>query len=444
MMNFLKVATPLLLAAIANVSLADDTELLEKLDKRLATAEARLINVRHDIHQHAELGNREFRTSKLVAKRLRELGLEVKTDIARTGVVGILRGGLPGPVIGLRTELDALPVTELTGLPYASKQKGEYNGKEVGVSHVCGHDTHIAMLLGVAEILAAEKQHLRGTIKLVFQPAEEGPPDGEEGGAALMVKEGVLENPRPDVFFRVHVGPGKLGAISVGRNRTTAAADVFVARIIGKQTHGAMPWLGIDPIPLAAEAILALQTIPSRQLNLLTEPAVISVGKIDAGVRHNIIPEEVRLEGTIRTLTEKQREDVIFRLNRTITNIAETAGATAEVTIAKNGVPAGYNNEELVERVIPVLKEVSTDKQIRVTTTGGFAADDFSEFSRVIPSVGFGLGASPKNADLSKAAPNHSPYFIADDAVIALGVKAFTRLVVYYGENHAPVASNPQ
>lgn len=427
-----KLLTALLIAGSTGSALADDT-LIAALDKRTAAAEPGLIAFRHDIHQHPELGNREVRTSKQIAKRLRELGLDVQTGVAKTGIVAVLKGGLPGPVIGLRSELDALPVTEINKLPWASREKAIYNGKEVGVGHVCGHDIHIAQLIGVAEVLAAEKSRLRGTVKFIFQPAEEGPPDGEEGGAALMVKEGALENPRPDVFFRLHVGPGKSGSISVSRNRTTAAADVFVTRIIGKQTHGAMPWLGIDPVPLAAETILAWQTIPSRQINLVDPVPVISVGKIDAGVRSNIIPGEVRLEGTLRTVTAAQRTEVIERLKRTASSIAASAGAEAETLIAPNGVPAGFNNEELVDKVIPVLKEVSVDHQVRIGS-GGYAADDFSVFSNLVPSVGFGLGATPPDVEAGKAAPNHSPYFLADDAVIAVGVKAFTRLIVRYGD----------
>lgn len=402
-----------------------------EIERLITAATPGLIAIRHDIHQHPELGNRETRTAALVAERLRKLGLDVQTGIAGTGVVGVLKGGLPGPVIGLRSELDALPVTELTNLPYASKEKGEYNGKQVGVAHVCGHDIHIAILLGVAEVLAADRKHLKGTIKFVFQPAEEGPPEGEEGGAALMIKQGVLNAPTPEVFFSTHVGAGKAGAISVSRERTTASADTFSARIIGKSTHAAAPWRGIDPVPVAALAVLALQTIPSRQSDLSVPAPVISIGKIDGGVRHNIIPGEVRLDGSIRSVTEAQRKDVLARIERTFKDIAESAGATAEFKLIGTGYPVGNNNSALVDRLLPVLKAASTTGEVRISN-GVYAADDMAEFSSRIPSVGFGLGATPDGIDPATAASNHSPYFLADDSVIAVGVRAFTGLIAAY------------
>lgn len=401
------------------------------LERLIGAAEPGLIALRHDIHQHPELGNREVRTAALVADRLRKLGLDVRTGVAGTGVVAVLTGALPGPVIGLRSELDALPVTELTGLPYASTIKAVYNGKQVGVGHMCGHDIHIAILLGVAEVLAADRANLRGTVKFIFQPAEEGAPDGEEGGAALMIKQGALAAPTPEVFFSTHVGAGKAGAISVSRDRTTAASDIFVARIIGKSTHAAMPWRGIDPVPLAALAILALQTIPSRQSDLSLPPPVISIGKIEGGVRQNIIPDAVQLEGTVRSVSQGQRDDVLRRIERTIHDIATSAGATAEFHLVGSGYPAGFNNGALVERMLPVLRGVSVGGEVRIGT-GVYAADDMSEFSQRVPSLSFGLGATPPSMDLAKAAPNHSPYFLADDSVIAVGVRAFIALIAAY------------
>ncbi|MBV7535199.1 amidohydrolase [Duganella sp. sic0402] len=402
-----------------------------EIERLITAATPGLIAIRHDIHQHPELGNRETRTSALVAERLRKLGLEVQTGIAGTGVVGVLKGALPGPVIGLRSELDALPVTEQTGLPYASRVQTEYNGKQVGVAHVCGHDIHIAILLGVAEVLAADRKHLKGTVKFIFQPAEEGAPDGEEGGAALMIKQGVLNAPTPEVFFSTHVGAGKAGAISVSRERTTAASDIFVARIIGKSTHAAAPWRGVDPVPAAALAILALQTIPSRQSDLSLPAPVISIGKIEGGVRQNIIPGEVRLEGTIRSVTRAQRDDVVARLERSFKDNAESVGASADFKVLPGGYPAGANSSALVDRLLPVLKAASSTGEVRVAN-GVYAADDMAEFSSRIPAVSFGLGATPDGVDPATAASNHSPHFLADDSVIAVGVRAFTGLIAAY------------
>jgi len=422
----LKLIVAALLAAPVLASAASP-----EIERLISAATSGLIAIRHDIHQHPELGNRETRTSALVAERLRKLGLEVQTGIAGTGVVGVLKGALPGPVIGLRSELDALPVTEQTNLPYASKVQTEYNGKQVGVAHVCGHDIHIAILLGVAEVLAADRKHLKGTIKFIFQPAEEGAPDGEEGGAALMVKQGVLNAPTPEVFFSTHVGAGKAGAISVSRERTTAASDIFVARIIGKSTHAAAPWRGVDPVPAAALAVLALQTIPSRQSDLSLPAPVISIGKIEGGIRQNIIPGEVRLEGTIRSVTRAQRDDVVARLERTFKDTAESTGATADFKVLPGGYPAGANNSALVDRLLPVLKAASTTGEVRVAN-GVYAADDMAEFSSRIPAVSFGLGATPDGIDPATAASNHSPHFLADDSVIAVGVRAFTGLIAAY------------
>ncbi|SDG53545.1 MULTISPECIES: amidohydrolase [unclassified Duganella] len=422
----LKLIVAALLAAPVLASAASP-----EIERLISAATPGLIAIRHDIHQHPELGNRETRTSALVAERLRKLGLEVQTGIAGTGVVGVLKGALPGPVIGLRSELDALPVTEQTNLPYASKVQTEYNGKQVGVAHVCGHDIHIAILLGVAEVLAADRKHLKGTIKFIFQPAEEGAPDGEEGGAALMVKQGVLNAPTPEVFFSTHVGAGKAGAVSVSRERTTAASDIFVARIIGKSTHAAAPWRGVDPVPAAALAVLALQTIPSRQSDLSLPAPVISIGKIEGGIRQNIIPGEVRLEGTIRSVTRAQRDDVVARLERTFKDTAESTGATADFKVLPGGYPAGANNSALVDRLLPVLKAASTTGEVRVAN-GVYAADDMAEFSSRIPAVSFGLGATPDGIDPATAASNHSPHFLADDSVIAVGVRAFTGLIAAY------------
>ncbi|MFL9608654.1 amidohydrolase [Methylobacillus sp. Pita2] len=409
--------------------------LLQAIDKKLEAIQPEIIAVRQDIHQHPELGNREVRTSKLVAERLQKLGLDVKSGVGVTGVVAVLKGGKPGPVIALRSELDALPVEEKTGLPYASKERSEYNGENVGVMHACGHDGHIAILLGVAEALAANREKLAGTIKFVFQPAEEGPPDGEEGGAALLVKEGVLENPRPGAIFMLHVGAGESGNLSITRGPASASSDHFTAKITGAQSHGAAPWRGIDPVPIAAETILALQQIPSRQVDLVSAPApVISIGRVDGGVRHNIIPESISLDGTLRTKSNLQREDVLKRIQRVVEHVSAAHGAKGEFILDSHHWPAGYNEPVFVDRVIPSLESAAKaeGKQFKINTISGYHGEDFWEYGKVIPALAFGLGVTPPSIPLDKAAGNHSPYFQLDDKALIVGQKAFVRIVLDY------------
>ncbi|MGE8406836.1 MAG: M20 metallopeptidase family protein [Pseudomonas sp.] len=408
------------------------------LDARIAKALPGVIELRHQIHQHPELGNREVETAQRIAKRLRELGLEVQTGVAHTGVVGILRGGKPGPVVAIRAELDALPLTEQTGLPYASTvrvtdQSGDFRtrGKEVGVMHACGHDAHMAMALGVAEVLAARRDELPGTLKLIFQPAEEGPPLGETGGAKQMIEEGVLSNPAPAVIFGIHVTAGTAGTFTLSRSRTTAAADTFVARIKGRQTHAAFPWTGIDPVPVAAQTILAWQTIPSRQSNLSVLPApVISVGRIEAGDRHNIIPAEVRLEGSIRTVSDEQREDVLQRMRRTAEKIAEASGASAEVEYLPGNYRAGHNDTALVDRLLPVLEQVSTTP-VKIDN-GTYGADDFAEYARQIPGIFMRMGVTPPALADKPLWPTHSPGFQVDDPSLAVGIRALSRMTLSF------------
>jgi len=408
------------------------------LDTRITQALPGVIEIRQQIHQHPELGNREVETARRIAQRLRELGLEVQTGIAHTGVVGILRGGRPGPVVAIRAELDALPLTEQTGLPYASTvrsvdQGGDFRtrGKAVGVMHACGHDAHMAMALGVAEVLAARRDELPGTLKLIFQPAEEGPPLGESGGAKLMIEQGVLENPAPAVIFGIHVTAGTAGAFTLSRSRTTAAADTFVARIKGRQTHAAFPWTGIDPVPVAAQTILAWQTIPSRQSNLSVLPApVISVGRIEAGDRHNIIPAEVRLEGSIRTVSDEQREDVLQRMRRTAEKIAEASGASAEVEYLPGNYRAGHNDTALVDRLLPVLEQVST-QPVKIDA-GTYGADDFAEYARQIPGIFMRMGVTPAALADKPVWPTHSPGFQVDDQALAVGIRALSRMTLSY------------
>ncbi|MBK5009796.1 amidohydrolase [Pseudomonas sp. S60] len=428
----------LFLGALAAPASAAQTAEWADLDARIAKALPGVIELRHQIHQHPELGNREVETAQRIATRLRALGLEVQTGIAHTGVVGILRGGKPGPVVAIRAELDALPLTEQTGLPYASTvrvlDKGgdlRTRGKEVGVMHACGHDAHMAMALGVAEVLAARRDQLPGTLKLIFQPAEEGPPLGETGGARQMIEEGVLSNPAPAVIFGIHVTAGTAGTFTLSRNRTTAAADTFQARITGRQTHAAFPWTGIDPVPVAAQVILAWQTIPSRQSNLSVLPApVISVGRIQAGDRHNIIPAEVRLEGSIRTVSDEQREDVLQRMRRTAQHIAKASGASAVVDYLPGNYRAGYNDTALVDSLLPVLEQVSTTP-VKIDS-GTYGADDFAEYARQIPGVFLRMGATPPALADKPVWPTHSPGFQVDDPSLAVGIRALSRMTLAY------------
>ncbi|MBK5007772.1 M20 metallopeptidase family protein [Pseudomonas sp. S32] len=428
----------LFLGALAAPASAAQTAAWADLDARIAKALPGVIELRHQIHQHPELGNREVETAQRIATRLRALGLEVQTGIAHTGVVGILRGGKPGPVVAIRAELDALPLTEQTGLPYASTvrvlDKGgdlRTRGKEVGVMHACGHDAHMAMALGVAEVLAARRDQLPGTLKLIFQPAEEGPPLGETGGARQMIEEGVLSNPAPAVIFGIHVTAGTAGTFTLSRNRTTAAADTFQARITGRQTHAAFPWTGIDPVPVAAQVILAWQTIPSRQSNLSVLPApVISVGRIQAGDRHNIIPAEVRLEGSIRTVSDEQREDVLQRMRRTAQHIAKASGASAVVDYLPGNYRAGYNDTALVDSLLPVLEQVSTTP-VKIDS-GTYGADDFAEYARQIPGVFLRMGATPPSLADKPVWPTHSPGFQVDDPSLAVGIRALSRMTLAY------------
>jgi amidohydrolase len=392
--------------------------------------ESKCISWRRDFHEHPELSNREFRTSKIIAEHLRSLGLEVKENVARTGVVGVLKGNLPGPVIGLRADMDALPVTERVDLPFASKQKSTFNGQEVGVMHACGHDTHVAMLMSVAEILSGMKKDLAGTVKFIFQPAEEGPPQGEEGGAPLMIKEGVLDNPKVNVVFGLHINAQTpIGQIKYREAGMMAASDWFTITIHGKQSHGAQPWLGIDPVVIGTQIIQGLQTIVSRQSELTKDPVVISTTIFKAGVRENIIPEEVTLSGTIRTLDTSMQKDVWMRIERTAKNIAEASGATADVTITSKTLVT-YNDPALTRRMIPSLNRASNNNAIVQDAQTG--AEDFSFFGAQVPSLFFYIGGLPPGKDPKVAAAHHTPDFYVDESGMKTGIKAFCYLVLDY------------
>jgi amidohydrolase len=415
---------------------AQNSELKIKVAQKAATLEPKVITWRRDFHQNPELGNREFKTAEKIAAHLRSLGIEVQMGVGKTGVVGILRGGKLGPVVALRADIDALPVKERTDIPFASKAEGEYNGQVVPVMHACGHDTHIAILMGTAEILASIKNDLKGTVKFIFQPAEEGPPEGEEGGAPLMIKEGVLANPNVDVIFGLHINAQtEVGKIKYRPKGTMAASDWFKIKIMGKQTHGAYPWLGIDPIVTASQIIMGLQTIVSRNVNITESAAVISVGQINAGVRSNVIPEELTMNGTIRSLDSKVQQMVHFRIKQVATAIAESAGATADVTIT-NKTAITYNDPSLTEKMIPTLEAVAGKENVLLTpaVTG---AEDFSFYQEKIPGLYFFLGGAPKGKPISETAPHHTPDFYIDEGGFVLGMKAMSELTIDYMEMNA-------
>ena len=404
------------------------------LDRLADQLEPKVIEWRHDIHEHPELGNREFRTSGIVAEHLRALGFEVRTGVAHTGIVALLKGGKPGPVVALRADMDALPVNEEVDLPFASKVKTIWAGKETGVMHACGHDTHVAILMGVAQALAAVKDRLPGTVKFLFQPAEEGPPPGEEGGAALMVKQGAMENPHPDVVFGLHITSIiETNTIAYRPGPVMAAADIVRITVQGRQTHGSAPWSGVDPIVVAAQIVLGLQTIVSRQINVTQEPAVVTIGGIDGGNRFNIIPDKVEMVGTVRTFDEKMRDDIHRRIRLTAENIAAASGATAVVAIEKP-YAVTVNDPALTERMLPTLRRVAGESNVvlRPKTTG---AEDFSFFAQQAPGLFIFLGGSPKGTDMSKVAYNHSPRFFVEDSAMKLGVRALLNLTLDYMES---------
>lgn len=406
--------------------------LKEKVLELSEQVEPKVINWRHWVHENAELSNREYKTAAYVAAHLKSLGIEVQEGVAKTGVVGTLKGGKPGPVIGLRADMDGLPVKERADIPWASKQIGEYNGEQVPVMHACGHDTHVAILMGVAEVLNSVKKDLRGTIKFIFQPAEEGAPPGEEGGAELMVKEGVTEG--MDAIFGLHINSkteaGKVRYRSAG---IMAAVNSFNIKIKGVQTHGSTPWTGIDPIVTAAQIINNAQTVVSRSLPLTKAAAVLTFGKIEGGVRSNIIPEEVELVGTIRTLDAQMRETLFERFHTIVKNTAESNGAEAVLTINK-GYPVTYNDPELTAMMADTFTEVAGAENVESAMDAITGAEDFSFFQEQIPGLYFFIGGMKKGQDPATSAPHHTPDFYVDDSGLLTGIKLMSRMVVDYGE----------
>jgi amidohydrolase len=421
-------ALALTLAALAGMH-ARAADLRERVAAGAAAVEKRVIAWRRDIHEHPELGNRETRTAALVAKQLASLGVEVTTGVAHTGVVGVLRGGRPGPVVALRADMDALPVTEPEGLPFASKVRTVYNGQDTGVMHACGHDAHTAILMGVAEVLAALRTDLPGAVKFIFQPAEEGVPPGETGGAEQMIAEGVLDNePVPDAIFGLHVWPVPAGRVLVRPDGIMAASDQLRIRIHGRQTHGSAPWRGVDPITVAGQLTMALQTIVSRQVDVTLAPAVLSIGSIHGGIRYNIIPDEVTMEGTIRTFDPDMQKEIWQRIETTADYIARAAGATAEVHI-DSYAPVVRNDPALLERMQPTLAWAAGEHGVHglAPITGG---EDFAYYANRIPAVFVLLGVNRDGVQPEDAAPNHSPLFFVNEAALVTGVRVLSGLAV--------------
>lgn len=400
-----------------------------KLENDYKNIEKKVIEWRHHFHQNPELSNREFKTAEKIANHLKSLGIEVQTEVAVTGVVGILKGKKTGKVIALRADIDALPVTERNNLPFKSNVKDQFLGVETGVMHACGHDTHTAILMGVAEILAKNKDKINGTVKFIFQPAEEGAPPGEEGGAALMIKEGVMQNPKVDAIFGLHINSGTpVGVIKYKTEGIMAAVERFIIKVNGKQTHGSQPWSGVDPILISAKIIDGLQTIISRESNLTKEAAVITVGKITSGVRFNIIPESAELIGTVRTLNPDMRELILRRMKEMTETIAKAYGGTATLEV-ESQTSITYNDVALVNQMLPTMQRVAGKKNIQLTkaTTGG---EDFSYFQEVVPGFYFFLGGmTPGNTE---AFPHHTPDFKIDDTGMLLGVKTLTEMSLDY------------
>jgi amidohydrolase len=406
-------------------------ELSSAIAQQAEAMQNQLTQWRRHLHQYPELGNREFKTAAYIVEQLKGLGLEIKTGVAKTGVVAILKGDKPGPVIALRADMDALPVKERVNIPYASADSSMYGKTKVAVMHACGHDAHVAMLIGTAKVLAGLKKDIAGTVKFIFQPAEEGAPEGEEGGAALMVKEGVMENPKVDVIFGMHIESWiPAGDIQYKTGSFMASADMFTVKVKGKSSHGSQPWLGVDPIAVSAQIIEGFQNIVSRQMDLTKAPVVITVAKINSGIRFNIIPEEAFMEGTLRTLDSKMQQDVQERMKFTAVKIAEASNARAEVNFY-NKTLVTYNTPELVEKMLPSLQAAAGKNNVRPMdwVTG---AEDFSFYGTKAPAFFFYIGGMPRGNDAKNAPPHHTPDFMIDDSRLFVGVKTLCQLVFDY------------
>src|SRR6266480_2482357 len=401
-----------------------------RLEELTAAELPKVIAWRRDIHAHPELGNRETRTASLVADHLKHLGLEVQTGVAHTGVVALLKGGRPGPTVAVRADMDALPLTEKTDVPFRSHVTSSYRGETVGVMHACGHDSHTAMLMGLAEELAALRTTLPGNVLFIFQPAEEGAPAGEEGGAELMLKEGLFDKYRPQVVFGMHVVSAlRVGEIGYRVGPFMAAVDSFTIHVKGRQSHGSRPWQSIDPIVTSAQIVNALQTVVSRDVDITANPAVVSVGAIKGGIRSNIIPGEVEMIGTIRTFGDAQRAGILDNMKRIIEHTAAANGATAEFTLGPDHYPVTYNDPALTRRILPSLQQVAGVAHVRELAPNT-AAEDFSFFAQKVPGVYFVIGVTPPDQNPDTAPSNHSDYFYVDERGIPIGLRAMTQVVV--------------
>ena len=425
MKTFTASVLALLLAAPASAS----ADLHQRLDALASDMQAEVVAWRRDIHQHPELSNRETRTARLVAEHLRALGLEVETGIAHTGVVGILRGGRPGKTVALRADMDALPVQERTGLAFASTATSEYQGRTVPVMHACGHDNHVAILMATASVLADVREELAGTVKFIFQPAEEGPPKGEDGGASMMIRQGTLQEPDVDAIYGLHIGQqGPAGTAMYRPKGAMASAQRFDVTIQGRQTHGARPWAGVDPVVVGAQIVVALQTIVSRSVDVTAAPAVVTVGQFNAGVRNNIVPDKATLSGTIRTFDPDMRTAIHKKIRDIATGVATSMGAEATVEIDP-GVPVTFNDAELTAASVPTLERVYGRENVMLAEriTG---AEDFSFYQEEVPGFFFFIGGRAPGVPPEKAVPNHSPFFDADESALVPGVRAMSHLAV--------------
>ncbi len=420
---------PAILGALLSFNAADATA----ADIYSSDIDAKVLAWRRDFHQFPELGNREFRTSKIIAAHLKSLGLDVKTGIAHTGVVAILKGGQPGPKIALRADIDALPVTEKNDLPFASKQVTEFRGEKTGVMHACGHDSHTAILLGVATAMVEMKKDLKGEVMFIFQPAEEGPPDGETGGASAMLAEGLFKDYKPEAIFGLHVWSAlNAGQVGYRSGPAMAASDRFRIVVKGRQTHGSRPWGGVDPIVAAANIVNTTQTIVSRRMNISELPVVVSFGAIKGGIRYNIIPDEVELIGTIRTFDEGMRQKVFAELKNIAANVAEAHGATVVSEVPDTiGNPSMVNNPELTTRSVPsLIKSTGAENVVNMSLVMG--AEDFSYFANEVPGFYFFVGATPKGQDAATAASNHSPQFFLDESALKVGTRGLLQVALDY------------
>lgn len=415
--------------AQAQQATAKPSALILEVEKRIPSIMPKVIAWRRDLHEHPELSGEEVRTAGIVANHLKSLGLEVRTEVGGHGVIGVLKGGKPGPVVALRADMDGLPVAELVDLPFKSTATGTYRGQTVGIMHACGHDTHVSMLMGVAEILAGMKAQIPGTVKFIFQPAEEGLPNGGTG-AKLVIADGALENPKVDAIFGLHVGNAPLGQITYRPGPAMAASNAFTIVVNGKQSHGAMPWAGVDPIVIGSQIVGALQTVISRQIDISGVPAIITVGAFNGGVRNNIVPDSVVMVGTIRTFDMGIRKDVFERINRIATQIASASGAKARVVIDSGNIVT-RNDSTLTLSMVPTLARAAGSAGA-VTAALWTASEDFSWYQDRVPGLFFNLGVTPNDRDWRTAPSNHSPYFFADEAALPTGVRAMASVAVDY------------